>query len=175
MILTASGGNQLSQELDEFKHGAFTYYLLEAMKGKGDNDKDGIITVNEAYQYVSNAVPKITNQNQFPQLFGGGGNVVLGKSNRTEVAMNLPNRNFNGGRIIIQVKPPEAEILIDGVSRGQGPIMNAVLSEGSYEVLIRMKSFMSQNKTMVIGKSSLNQLKFNLIKPEEDDFITPPP
>ena len=175
MILTASAGNQLSHELDEFKHGAFTYYLLEAMKGKGDNDKDGIITVNEAYQYVSNAVPKITSQNQFPQLFGGGGNVVLGKSTQTQVAMNLPNRKFNGGRLIIQVKPPEAEILIDGVSRGQGPIMNTVLSKGRYNVRVRMESFMSQSKTIMIGQSSLTQLKFGLIKPEEDDFITPPP
>ena len=175
MILTASGGNQLSHELDEFKHGAFTYYLLEAMKGNGDNDKDGIVTVNEAYQYVSNAVPKITSQNQFPQLFGGGGNVVLGKSNRTEVAMNLPARNFKGGRLIVQVKPAEAEILIDGVSRGQGPIMNTVLSEGSYNVRVRMDNYMSQSKNIMIGKSSLNQLKFGLKKPEEDDFITPPP
>ena len=175
LILTASGGNQLSHELDEFKHGAFTYYLLEAMKGNGDNDKDGIVTVNEAYQYVSNAVPKITSQNQFPQLFGGGGNVVLGKSNRTEVAMNLPTRNFKGGRLIVQVKPAEAEILIDGVSRGQGPIMNTVLSEGSYNVRVRMNNYMSQSKNIMIGKSSLNQLKFGLKKPEEDDFITPPP
>ena len=100
---------------------------------------------------------------------------MLGKSKRTEVAMNLPNRNFNGGRLIIQVKPPEAEILIDGVSRGQGPIMNTVLSKGSYNVRIRMESFMSQSKTIMIGQSSLTQLKFGLIKPEEDDFITPPP
>ena len=100
---------------------------------------------------------------------------MLGKSTRTEVAMNLPSRNFNGGRLIIQVKPPEAEILIDGVSRGQGPIMNTVLSKGSYNVRVRMESFMSQSKTIMIGKSSLTQLKFGLIKPEEDDFITPPP
>jgi len=49
------------------------------------------------------------------------------------------------------------------------------LSEGSYSVRVRMKSFMSQSKTVMIGKSSLTQLKFGLIKPEEDDFITPPP
>ena len=100
---------------------------------------------------------------------------MLGKSTQTQVAMNLPNRKFNGGRLIIQVKLPEAEILIDGVSRGQGPIMNTVLSGGSYNVRVRMESFMSQSKTIMIGKSSLNQLKFGLKKPEEDNFITPPP
>ena len=175
MILTASGGNQLSHELDEFEHGAFTYYLLEAMKGNGDNDNDGIVTVNEAYQYVSNAVPKVTSQNQFPQLFGGGGSVVLGKSNQTKVAMNLPTRHFKGGRLIVQVKPAEAEILIDGVSRGQGPIMNTVLSEGSYNVRVRMNNYISQSKDIMIGKSSLNQLEFELEKPEADDAIIPPP
>ena len=40
-------------------HGVFTYYLLDGLKGKADLDADGIITVDEAYTYVSKKVPEV--------------------------------------------------------------------------------------------------------------------
>jgi hypothetical protein len=40
-------------EKDEFQHGVFTYYLLEALRGEEDLDGNGIITLEEVYHYVS--------------------------------------------------------------------------------------------------------------------------
>ena len=34
IILTASGANEVSAENEEFRHGVFTHYLLEGLKGK---------------------------------------------------------------------------------------------------------------------------------------------
>ncbi len=79
VILTASDANEVSVEKDELKHGVFTYYLLEALRGKGDLDGDGVITVDEAYRYVSMKVPQATGQDQHPVKKGEvTGQIVLG-------------------------------------------------------------------------------------------------
>jgi hypothetical protein len=66
VVLTASGANEVSAEYENFQHGVFTYYLLEGLKGKADTDSDGLITVDEAYRYVSTHVPRATGQEQHP-------------------------------------------------------------------------------------------------------------
>jgi uncharacterized caspase-like protein len=79
VILTASDANEVSVEKDEFRHGVFTYYLLEALRGKGDLDGDGLITVDEVHRYVSIKVPQATEQNQHPVKKGEmKGQIVLG-------------------------------------------------------------------------------------------------
>lgn len=78
-IITASDANEVSVEKDELKHGVFTYYLLEGLRGKGDLDGNGIITVDEVYRYVSMKVPQATGQEQHPVMKGEmTGEIVLG-------------------------------------------------------------------------------------------------
>jgi uncharacterized caspase-like protein len=79
VILTASGANEVSGEDDRLKHGVFTYFLLEGLRGKADTDKDGIITVDEVYRYVSREVPRATGQEQHPVKKGiVEGQLILG-------------------------------------------------------------------------------------------------
>jgi len=66
VIITASGANEVSAEKEEFKHGVFTHYLLEGLRGKADIDNNGLITVDEVYRYVSKHVPQATGQEQHP-------------------------------------------------------------------------------------------------------------
>ena len=66
VIITASGANEVSTESDEFKHGIFTYFLLEGLKGKADVDRDSLITVDELYRYVSDKVARASGQEQHP-------------------------------------------------------------------------------------------------------------
>ena len=79
IIMTASGANEVSAEDDQLGHGVFTYYLVEGLKGKADADRDGFITVDEAYLYVSAKVPGATGQEQHPVKKGTvEGNLILG-------------------------------------------------------------------------------------------------
>ena len=66
VIFTSSRGRELSQESDKWKHGAFTYALIEGIKGKADLIKDNKISMKELDAYVSETVPKITNGAQHP-------------------------------------------------------------------------------------------------------------
>lgn len=80
VVLTASRAGEISEERDELGHGVFTYYLLEGLKGKADIDADQIITVDEAYAYVSKHVPTVTGQNQHPVKKGEfEGQLILGR------------------------------------------------------------------------------------------------
>ena len=66
VIMTASGANEVSAEDEKLQHGVFTFYLLQGLSGPADADKDGLITVDEAYRYVSTHVPRATGQEQHP-------------------------------------------------------------------------------------------------------------
>ena len=79
VIITASGANEVSKEDDKLKHGVFTYYLIDGLKGKADTNKDGSITVDEAYNYVYLTVPRATSQTQHPVKKGSvEGQLILG-------------------------------------------------------------------------------------------------
>ena len=56
VIISASNGKELSLELDEYKHGVFTYYLLEGLKGKADKNEDGYVEVEEIWDFVKRQV-----------------------------------------------------------------------------------------------------------------------
>lgn len=66
VIFTSSRGRELSQESDKWKHGAFTYALIEGINGKADLIKDNKISMKELDTYVSETVPQITNGAQHP-------------------------------------------------------------------------------------------------------------
>jgi uncharacterized caspase-like protein len=79
VIITASDANEVSVEKDELKHGVFTFYLLEGLRGKADYDGDGMITIDEIYRYVSTKVPQASGQDQHPVKKGEMiGQIILG-------------------------------------------------------------------------------------------------
>jgi hypothetical protein len=79
IILTASGASEVSEEKENLQHGVFTYFLLEALRGNADTDRDGLVTVDEVYRYVSTHVPEATGQGQHPVKKGTvEGQLVLG-------------------------------------------------------------------------------------------------
>jgi uncharacterized caspase-like protein len=80
IILTSSRPNEVSKESEELKHGFFTYYLLEGLRGKADVNGDGIIDLDEISLYLNKIVPDKTNGDQHPVKKGEAeGQVVVGR------------------------------------------------------------------------------------------------
>lgn len=72
-IVTASRPSEVSLELDELRHGVFTYFLLEGLKGAADLNRDGIVTLQELYEYVEQRVAqksRAAGGNQHPIMKG---------------------------------------------------------------------------------------------------------
>jgi WD40 repeat protein len=66
IVFTASQAGEVSQELDKFGHGVFTYYLLKGMKGEADINNDYTVTIGELMDYVEENVKRQTKGNQHP-------------------------------------------------------------------------------------------------------------
>ncbi len=72
-IITASRPSEVSLELDELRHGVFTYFLVEGLKGAADLNRDGIVTLQELYEYVEQRVAqksRAAGGNQHPIMKG---------------------------------------------------------------------------------------------------------
>ena len=66
-VITACKPNESAYESSRLQDGALTYYLREALEGKGDINGDGWVTTQEAYQYVAKMVP-LEFPKQHPQV-----------------------------------------------------------------------------------------------------------
>ena len=72
-IITASRPTEVSVELAELGHGIFTYYLIEGLRGAADGNRDGIVSLQELYEYVEQQVTRKSRAvggNQHPVMKG---------------------------------------------------------------------------------------------------------
>lgn len=71
---TAAGPNQLSAPLDGQNHGAFTYFVLGALRGWADGEldgqRDGKVTAAEAQAFVAHALRRFELAHQQPVWLG---------------------------------------------------------------------------------------------------------
>jgi HEAT repeat protein len=81
VIISSCSANEVSKEDDSLQHGIFSYYMLEGLKGKADQDGDGIITVSELFSYICRKVPEASAQDQHPVRKGETeGELVIGRT-----------------------------------------------------------------------------------------------
>jgi len=90
IVLTASGGDQISSAYEEKGHGLMTYFFLKGLQGDADANEDGTLTMAELYNYVRPQVEKVArkqfNNEQTPQFVANpeqlkrGGATLIEKS-----------------------------------------------------------------------------------------------
>ena len=81
-MITASANDQISWSSPELRHGVFSYYLMKAMEGDADANKDGRITAGELQEYLAEMVGRQAmgmSRRQQPQLFGDAERVLVGR------------------------------------------------------------------------------------------------
>ena len=73
MRRASSRPSEVSMELPELGHGVFTYYLVQGLQGAADLNRDGIVTLQELYEYVEQQVTRksrMVGGNQHPVMKG---------------------------------------------------------------------------------------------------------
>ena len=68
MVFASSRGREPSLEKPELGHGAFTYAILQGLRGEADLFHDGRITISELQAYVANRVKVLTGDSQHPHI-----------------------------------------------------------------------------------------------------------
>ena len=53
-VLASSTASELSQESEALRASYFTHHLLSGLRGAADADRDGRVTLSEAYRYAYN-------------------------------------------------------------------------------------------------------------------------
>lgn len=98
VIITSSSSDEASQESDEIGGGYFTYFLASALTGAADSDRDGRVTLSEAYDYVydetrfKTATTRVGEQK--PQAdwdISTQGDVVLAERSQDSATLILPS------------------------------------------------------------------------------------
>ena len=67
LIFTSSKGTQFSHEMDSFRHGVFTYAILQGLRGEA-NLTNNNVTIFSLIEYVTARVKELTNNAQEPTI-----------------------------------------------------------------------------------------------------------
>lgn len=73
VIVSASRANEVSLELADLGHGVFSHYLIQGIRGTADLDRDGMVSLQELYQYLEQEVSRksrLAGGNQHPVMKG---------------------------------------------------------------------------------------------------------
>jgi hypothetical protein len=60
IVFSSCRGDEVSYETVEYENGLFTEYVVKAIDGAGDADRDGIVTTDELQDYVRSIVAEET-------------------------------------------------------------------------------------------------------------------
>ncbi len=106
LVFSASAEAQDAFESDQLRHGIFTYYLVDGLRGAADANGDRRVTAWELYEYVAATVPARAELErgaaQNPQLLGEGDVRVLLAEAASPPAADFsyqPPVPFAGGRV----------------------------------------------------------------------------
>jgi hypothetical protein len=95
-ILTSSSAGEMSQESRELQGSLFTHYFLSAIRGAADIDRDGKVTLWEAYNHTQSSLRRrlagVKNAAQTPEFdvdVHGSDNVVLTRVDLGQAFLSL--------------------------------------------------------------------------------------
>ena len=122
-IIAAGTATELAQESGEIEGSYFTHHLLSALRGAGDRDGDGVVTLAETYQYAYSHTLAAT----LPSVFGpqhpsyeyrlaGTGELPLTRLGRGHQALTFPP----GDARTYLVSTSGAEVVAEVVSQLKG-------------------------------------------------------
>ncbi|MCP4500500.1 MAG: caspase family protein [Deltaproteobacteria bacterium] len=84
VIIASSSSDEVSQESDEVQGSFFTHYLVSGMRGDADENKNGKVTLDEAYRYAYRRTVAATSNTRsgaqhptYDYHIKGAGDVVL--------------------------------------------------------------------------------------------------
>jgi hypothetical protein len=69
-IITSSKKDEVSLEYSGMRHGVFSHYLINGLKGDANTNGDQFVSVEELFNYIYLNVRNHTNNSQTPSIFG---------------------------------------------------------------------------------------------------------
>jgi len=139
-VLASSSGSELSQESVELQSSYFTHHLLVGLRGAGDVDHDGQVSIDEAYRYayhqtlLATAATAVGGQHVSLEVdLKGHGEVPLSFPRAATASIELPGA-LEGEAI---VSDRRAHTVVAETYKARGAAVRIAVAPGDYQVLVR--------------------------------------
>jgi hypothetical protein len=168
-ILAASTASELAQESSELEGSYFTHHMLSALRGAGDRDDNGFVTLGEAYEYAYGRTVAATLPSQwgpqhpsFDYKLTGTGELVLTNLHRTGRALWLPA----GAPATYYVATTRNEIVAEVTSQ-PGRRARLILPAGRYRVIRRQdRRAYAAEVDLRVADAAIGDERFAAVNPE---------
>lgn len=138
-IITSSAENELSMESREIRGSFFTHYLVSALRGAGEGNQDGKVTLQEAYNYAYSRTvartSKTVSGSQHPMYdfqLSGKGEVVLTRTGQASALLSVDGPPDT--RLMILDEEETGVVAECEIPANRRAVM--ALSPGSYQVFL---------------------------------------
>ena len=168
-FLTASSADEAAQESDRIGAAFFTHYLLSGMRGAADSNRDGRVTLNEAYQFAYNETLQRTETSragaQHPAYdiqLAGTGDLVITDLHSSNARLVLGRELY--GRIY--VRDASGHLLVELHKQPSYPV-ELGLEPGAYRVVMDSDGRIFEAKAELAdgGRVELNKNQFSAVAP----------
>jgi hypothetical protein len=164
-ILTSSAAGEDSQESDEIGSSLFTHFFTSALRGAGDKNDDGQVTLEEAFGYASERTILATSSTQvgpqhptFRYDLGGRGGLVLTRPGLQHASIGWIELPEPGWYV---VRKPNGPVIAEVQSSRRG--QKLALETGAYQISWRLTDYyMEGGMTVAAGaRSSLDAVQLH--------------
>jgi hypothetical protein len=139
-VIASSNEKELSQESDNLRSSHFTHHWLVALRGGGDHNHDGRVTLSEAYQYAYNHTLATTAETAVGEQhvtletnLRGQDEVPLTQPAAARARLRIPAEV--DGRLLVQALPSWSVMAELDKPRGESVLL--ALPAGDYAVTLR--------------------------------------
>jgi Caspase domain len=139
-VLASSSGSELSQESEQLQSSYFTHHLLVGLRGAGDADRDGQVSIDEAYRYayhqtlLATAETAVGGQHVSLEVdLKGHGEVPLSFPRAATASIELPG--VLEGQTVVSDR--RAHTVVAETYKARGAAVRIAVAPGDYQVLVR--------------------------------------
>ena len=181
-IVSASRAGEVSMESKQWGggHGAFTYFLLEGLKGNADleGNRNGIVNLAESFDFLEEKVKRATQNAQHPDTAGNfDNNLPLGfpgvetESGEKEQADAEPRY----GTLQVNTSPEGAAVYINGKeTNAVTPFTNKLVS-GTYSITVKKKDCADITENVFINPDEKTDVSLGLTGAEKREVAKAEP
>jgi uncharacterized caspase-like protein len=146
-VLASSSGSELSQESEQLRSSYFTHHLLVGLRGAGDANRDGLVTIDEAYRYayhqtlLATAETAVGGQHVSLEVdLKGHGEVALSYPRAASTHIELPAALE--GKALVEDK--RSKTVVAETYKAKGAPVRIAVAPGEYRVVVRHGTTLSR-------------------------------